>query len=126
MWVFAERFTAFHQEHVTRLRKNAMRDDIRVLKTVRYVAIAAGVLLTAGIVILMVLARGKTGTTETSQALSRQPCSSRACAALSQAWRLCVRSARSGAWCARKPSSGGREAAIEAQALARGDDFPVP
>jgi hypothetical protein len=38
-----------------------MRDNIRVLKTVMYGAMAAGVLLTAGIVILMVLARGKTG-----------------------------------------------------------------
>jgi hypothetical protein len=61
IWVFAETFTAIIREHVTRLRRNGMRDDIRVLKTVRYAAIAAAVLLVTGIVILMVLARGKTG-----------------------------------------------------------------
>ena len=38
-----------------------MRDEIRFLNTVRYTAIAAGVLLVAGILILMVLTRGKTG-----------------------------------------------------------------
>ena len=38
-----------------------MRDDLRVLKTVRYAATAAGVLLLVGIVIVMILARGKTG-----------------------------------------------------------------
>ena len=38
-----------------------MRDDIRVLKTVRYTATSVGVLLVAGILTLMVLARGKTG-----------------------------------------------------------------
>ena len=39
-----------------------MRDDsIRVLKTVKYSAIAVGVLLAAGILTVMVLARGKTG-----------------------------------------------------------------
>lgn len=61
IWVFAETFTAIIREHVTRLRRNAMRDDIRVLKTVRYTATAVGVLLVAGILTLMVLARGKTG-----------------------------------------------------------------
>ena len=39
-----------------------MRDDsIRVLKTVKYTAITVGVLMAAGILTLMVLARGKTG-----------------------------------------------------------------
>lgn len=38
-----------------------MRDDIRLLKTVKYAATASGVLLVAGILTLMVLARGKTG-----------------------------------------------------------------
>ena len=38
-----------------------MTDDLRVLKTVRYAATAAGVLSVMGIVILMILARGKTG-----------------------------------------------------------------
>jgi ABC-type molybdate transport system permease subunit len=43
------------------LRKNAMRDDIRFLKTVKYAAISGAVLLVAGILVLMVLARGRTG-----------------------------------------------------------------
>jgi len=39
-----------------------MKDDsIRVLKTVKYSAIAIGVLTVAGILIVMVLARGRTG-----------------------------------------------------------------
>jgi hypothetical protein len=38
-----------------------MRDDSRFLNTVRYTATAVGVLLVAGILTLMVLARGKTG-----------------------------------------------------------------
>jgi len=38
-----------------------MKDDIHFLKTVRYAATAVGVLLVAGILTLMVLARGKTG-----------------------------------------------------------------
>ena len=39
-----------------------MRDDsIRVLKTVKYSAIVVGVLMVAGILTVMVLARGKTG-----------------------------------------------------------------
>jgi hypothetical protein len=38
-----------------------MKDDIRFLKTVKYAATAVGVLLVAGILTLMVLARGKTG-----------------------------------------------------------------
>jgi len=39
-----------------------MKDDsIRVLKTVKYSAIAFGVLMVAGILTVMVLARGKTG-----------------------------------------------------------------
>jgi hypothetical protein len=39
-----------------------MKDDsIRVLKTVKYSAIAVGVLMVAGILTVMVLARGKTG-----------------------------------------------------------------
>jgi hypothetical protein len=38
-----------------------MRDDIRLLKTVKYAATAGGLLLVAGILTLMVLARGKTG-----------------------------------------------------------------
>jgi hypothetical protein len=39
-----------------------MKDDyIRILKTVRYCAIAAGVLMVAGILTVMVLARGRTG-----------------------------------------------------------------
>ena len=61
IWVFAETFTAIIREHVTRLRTTAMKDDIRFLKTVRYAATAVGVLLVAGILTLMVLARGKTG-----------------------------------------------------------------
>ena len=36
-------------------------DAIRVLKTVKYSAIVAGVLLIAGILAVMVLTRGKTG-----------------------------------------------------------------
>jgi hypothetical protein len=36
-------------------------DSIRVLKTVKYSAIAVGVLMIAGILTVMVLARGKTG-----------------------------------------------------------------
>lgn len=38
-----------------------MKDDIRFLKTVKYAAAAVGVLLVAGILTVMVLARGKTG-----------------------------------------------------------------
>ena len=38
-----------------------MNDDIRFLKTVKYAATAVGVLLVAGILTLMVLARGRTG-----------------------------------------------------------------
>ena len=39
-----------------------MRDDsVSVLKTVKYTATTVGVLLVAGILTLMVLARGKTG-----------------------------------------------------------------
>ena len=38
-----------------------MKDDIRVLKTVKHAATAVGVLLGAGILTLMVLARGRTG-----------------------------------------------------------------
>jgi hypothetical protein len=38
-----------------------MTDDIRFLNTVRYAALAVGVLLVAGIVTLMFLARRKTG-----------------------------------------------------------------
>lgn len=38
-----------------------MEDDIRFLKTVKYAATAVGVLLVAGIMTLMVLAREKTG-----------------------------------------------------------------
>jgi len=59
--VFAETFTAIVREHVTRLGRNTMRDDIRLLKTVKYAATAGAVLLVAGILTLMVLARGKTG-----------------------------------------------------------------
>lgn len=60
IWVFAETFTAIIREHVPRLRRHAMRDDsIRLLKTVKYSAIAVGVLMVAGILTLMVLARGK-------------------------------------------------------------------
>jgi hypothetical protein len=36
-------------------------DSIRLLKTVKYGAIAVGVLMVAGILAVMVLARGKTG-----------------------------------------------------------------
>ena len=61
IWVFAETFTAIIRQHVTRLRRTAMKDDIRFLKTVRYAATAVGGLLVAGILTLMVLARGKTG-----------------------------------------------------------------
>ena len=61
IWVFAETLTAIIREHVTRLRRNAMRDDIRFLKTVRYAATAVAVLLVAGVLTLMVLARGRTG-----------------------------------------------------------------
>ena len=38
-----------------------MNGDIRVLRTVRYAATAAALLLVAGILTLMFLARGKTG-----------------------------------------------------------------
>jgi hypothetical protein len=39
-----------------------MKDDsIRVLKTVKYSAIAVGVMMVVGILAVMVLARGKTG-----------------------------------------------------------------
>jgi hypothetical protein len=39
-----------------------MRDDsIRVLKTVKYSAVALGMLMVTGILAVMVLARGKTG-----------------------------------------------------------------
>ncbi len=38
-----------------------MRDDIHVVKIVRYTATAVGVLLVSGILTLMVLARAKTG-----------------------------------------------------------------
>jgi hypothetical protein len=43
------------------MTRTAMKDDIRVLKTVKYAATAVGVLLGAGILTLMVLARGRTG-----------------------------------------------------------------
>ena len=50
VWVFAETIVAIIGEHVTRLRRHAMRDDaIRFLKTVRYSAIAVSVLMVAGI-----------------------------------------------------------------------------
>lgn len=61
IWVFAETFTAIIREHVTRWRRKAMTDEIRFLKTVKYAATAGAVLLVAGILTLMVLARGKTG-----------------------------------------------------------------
>ena len=61
IWVFAETFTAIIREHVTLLKRNAMTDDIRFLKTVKYAATTGAVLLVAGILTLMVLARGKTG-----------------------------------------------------------------
>jgi hypothetical protein len=38
-----------------------MEGDVRFLKTVKYAAATVGVLLVAGILTLMVLARGKTG-----------------------------------------------------------------
>ena len=38
-----------------------MNDEIRLLKTVKYAATAVALLLVAGILTLMVLARGKTG-----------------------------------------------------------------
>ena len=39
-----------------------MRDDsVRVLKTVKYIAIAIGLVMGAGILTVMLLARGKTG-----------------------------------------------------------------
>jgi hypothetical protein len=41
--------------------RNAMSDDIRFLKTVKYAAAASSVLLVSGILTLMVLARGRTG-----------------------------------------------------------------
>lgn len=61
IWVFAETFAAIIREHVARSRRNVMTDDIRLLRTVKYAASASGVLLVAGILTLMVLARGKTG-----------------------------------------------------------------
>ena len=62
IWVFAETIVAITREHVTRSRRQAMRDDaVRFLKTVKYSAIAVSVLMVAGILTLMVLARGKTG-----------------------------------------------------------------
>jgi hypothetical protein len=52
----------FIGEHVSLRTKPTMRDEsIRVLKTVKYSAIALGLLMLAGIVTLMVLAREKTG-----------------------------------------------------------------
>jgi hypothetical protein len=41
--------------------RNAMSDDIRFLKTVKYAAVVGSVLLVSGILTLMVLARGRTG-----------------------------------------------------------------
>jgi hypothetical protein len=38
-----------------------VKDDLRFLETVKYAATAVSVLLVAGILTLMVLARGKTG-----------------------------------------------------------------
>ncbi len=61
IWVFAETFTAIVREHITRVRESAMRDDVHFLKTVKYSATAVGISMVAGILTLMVLARGKTG-----------------------------------------------------------------
>src|SRR5688572_24512891 len=54
-------FTAIIRKHVARWRRTAMKDDLRFLKTVKYAATVVSVLLVAGILTLMVLARGKTG-----------------------------------------------------------------
>jgi hypothetical protein len=61
LWVFAETFAAIIRERAAHLRRIAMADDIRFLKTIKYAATAVGILLVAGILSLMVLARGKTG-----------------------------------------------------------------
>ena len=62
IWVFAETIVAIIREHVTHWRRHAMRDDaVRFLKTVKYSAIAVSVLMVAGILTVMFLARGKTG-----------------------------------------------------------------
>lgn len=62
IWVFAETLVAIIREHVTGLRRHAMRDDaVRFLKTVKYSAVAVSVLMVAGILTVMFLARGKTG-----------------------------------------------------------------
>jgi hypothetical protein len=60
IWVCAETIVAIIREHVTRLRRHAMH-AVRFLKTVKYSAIAVSVLMVAGILTVMFLARGKTG-----------------------------------------------------------------
>ena len=61
IWVFAETFTWIIREHVTRVKRSAMTDDIRFLKIIKYAATSGALLLVAGILTLMVLASGKTG-----------------------------------------------------------------
>ena len=61
IWVFVETFTAIVREHARRLRRIATMDEMRFLKAVKYAATTVGLLLVAGILTLMVLARGKTG-----------------------------------------------------------------
>jgi hypothetical protein len=52
----------FIEHRTVRAKRPAMKDDsIRVLKTVKYTAIAVSMLMVAGILTVMVLARGKTG-----------------------------------------------------------------
>jgi hypothetical protein len=73
-----------------------MKDDpICIPKTVKYSAIAVGVLMVAGVLTVTVLAQGKTGMTKRSRALSPPPCYWRACLAWSLPLRLFVSSVHS-------------------------------
>ena len=60
VWTFAETFVAIVTQHVTRIMRGTMtQDSTRFLKTVRTSALAISALMVAGILTLMILARGK-------------------------------------------------------------------
>ena len=60
IWVYVETAVGIVRENATSIRRRTMKhDSIASLKIVKYSAITLGVLMAAGIVTLMILARGK-------------------------------------------------------------------
>jgi hypothetical protein len=59
LWIFIETFAGMVRERATHLARSAMaRNASDVFRTVKYLALAAGGLMVAGIATVMVLARG--------------------------------------------------------------------